>query len=247
MLTIETAIDVFVESFSFVYNLTQPCEVIHYGPLRIIKALPGQSGHTPRDEIVVPLEIAPDEVVAHVRAYQPTGKHVLDVFQRPGESLDALSAAYRQYGYEPGGYEPLMASELPAMFTPEHPHEVHRVRTQKEANLVVKNARQKLIRPEHLSEPSPPVRLYYVEDAGKVIAWGRSTIRHQSVAFVAGMSTNKAYRRRGIASAILSQILVDDAAQGASYSVLLSSRVGYALYRKCGYVQIGSLHMFVPR
>jgi hypothetical protein len=231
---IETAIDVFVESFSFVHNLTQPCEVIHSGSLRIIKDMPEQ-GKVLREEIVAPLDVAPGEVVARVSTYQPAAEHMLDVFQRPGESLDPLSAAYGQHGYHHSGYEPLMAIELPAVFTPGQPHIVHRVRTQAQANLVTKNARQKLIKPEHLHEPSPPVRLYYIEEAGKVIAWGRSTQQRQSVACVAGMSTNKAYRRRGLASAILSQILVDDAAQGASYSVLMASRMGFALYRKCGY------------
>jgi predicted GNAT family acetyltransferase len=124
---------------------------------------------------------------------------------------------------------------------------VHRVRTKEQATLVTRNARLKLIAPEHLSAASPPVRLYYAEDTGKVIAWGRSVMRHPSIAYVAGMSTNAAYCRRGIASAILSQMLADDAAQGASHSVLLSSRMGYALYRKIGYEQIGSLQMFARK
>ena len=246
MLNIETAIDVVVDSFSFAYNLNQPCEVRHLNSLKIVKDIPGQSGKMPREEVFVPVDVTPDEVVALVRAYEPTERHVLSVFQRHGESLDALNAAYMRYGYQHVGYEPLMTIELPAVFAPENPPEVLRVRTKEQASLVAKNARQRLITPEHLSEPSP-VRLYYVEDSGKVVAWGRSIQQRPSVTYVAGMSTNKAHRRRGLGSAILSQILSDDAAKGASHSVLAASPMGEPLYRKCGYEQIGSLHVFEPR
>jgi hypothetical protein len=241
---LETAVNVFVESFSYVHNMTQPCEVIHHEGLRIIKNRVDQSDRTPREEIIVPLDVAPGEVMVRLRAYQPTGKHILDVFQRPEESWDILNSAYLHDGYHHIGSKPLMAIELPATFTAKVQHNVHRVRTKEQAAWVVKNARLKLIMPEHLSESSPSVRLYYVEDAGKVVAWGRSTQRHPSITYVAGMWTNQAYSRRGIATAILKQMLDDDAAQGATHSILLSSHEGYALYQSCGYEQIGMLQMF---
>jgi predicted GNAT family acetyltransferase len=88
------------------------------------------------------------------------------------------------------------------------------------------------------------VRAYYVEQDGRVVAWGRSIQRCKSAAYVAGLYTIEAYRRQGIASALMQRLLADDAAAGARYSVLLASGTGYPLYQRLGYVPLGWLYLF---
>jgi predicted acetyltransferase len=53
----------------------------------------------------------------------------------------------------------------------------------------------------------------------------------------------KSHRRRGIARALMTAMLEDDARHGARHSVLLSSTAGSKLYPTVGYEQIGLLQL----
>ncbi len=55
------------------------------------------------------------------------------------------------------------------------------------------------------------------------------------------------HRRRGIATALLAQLLRDDRAGGAPQAVLTASHAGAKLYLTLGYQQIGTLLLFNPR
>lgn len=54
------------------------------------------------------------------------------------------------------------------------------------------------------------------------------------------------FRRRGIARALLSQMLHDDRSAGAQQAVLLASHTGAKLYPVVGYEQIGTLLVYTP-
>lgn len=55
-----------------------------------------------------------------------------------------------------------------------------------------------------------------------------------------------AYRRHGIARAMLCRLLRDDRAAGIALAVLLASHAGARLYASVGYTQIGTLLFFTP-
>jgi predicted acetyltransferase len=61
------------------------------------------------------------------------------------------------------------------------------------------------------------------------------------------MYVQPAYRRRGIARAMLSRMLQDDQRGGANHAVLLASHTGAKLYPVVGYEQIGKLLLFTPK
>lgn len=54
------------------------------------------------------------------------------------------------------------------------------------------------------------------------------------------------YRRRGIAKALMTRMLKDDAAAGTIANILLASHAGAKLYPVVGYRQIGQLYAYTP-
>ena len=64
--------------------------------------------------------------------------------------------------------------------------------------------------------------------------------------YVTHLYTAEAYRRRGLARAVMAQALHDAAAHGEQWSVLISSAAGLPLYQALGYQQRASLVVFEP-
>lgn len=64
--------------------------------------------------------------------------------------------------------------------------------------------------------------------------------------WVANLFVRSDYRRRGIGRSLMSAMLNEDAALGASYSALLASKTGALLYPQLGYELHGHLLVLVP-
>ena len=58
--------------------------------------------------------------------------------------------------------------------------------------------------------------------------------------------TAPAYRRRGIATALMQHILNEDYDVGVQVSVLLAAQSAVALYQKVGYQALATTHVFTP-
>lgn len=247
MISVPTAIEVFAKSFAYLRSFTHPVDVIEIGPLWTIRDVPGRKGGSRTEEILVFPGSGPEEVVSQVRDYAPQGRFFLDVFQTEDEPMEEINDAYKQQGYRRLRTEPLMALTLQHRPQAQTPHTVRRVETQAQADAVAKAARHQLIKPQHLIEEPPVVRVYYVEKDGKAVAWTHSIRQQKASSYVAGMYTAEAYRRQRIASALLSRLAADEAQAGVQHSVLLASRAGSLLYTHFGYTQIGKLHLFAPK
>jgi GNAT superfamily N-acetyltransferase len=248
MLSASQAIDIFVQSFSYSRSLTHPVEIVEVGPLRALRDVPGRKSGPRTEEIIAPPGSSPEDVVTRIRDYQPRGRYLLDVSYAADETADGANDFYKRHGYRRMRTEPLMALALEEGLPARTPrHDVQRVETQAQADAVAKAARAKQIHPEHLSDSAPAVRVYYVEKDGRIVAWARTVTRQRDVSYLAGMFTDAAYRRQGIATALLQTVSDDHALAGASYNILLASRLGSLLYTSFGYKQIGSLVMYAPK
>lgn len=247
MISVPTAIELFAQSFAYLRSFMHPVEVIEIGPLWTIRDAPGRKGGPRTEEIIVFPSSEPYEVVSQIRDYAPQGRFFLDVFQTEDESMEEINDAYKQQGYRRLRTEPLMALTLQHRPQAQTPHTVQRVETQAQADAVAKAARHQLIKPQHLIEEPPVVRVYYVEKDGKVVAWTHSIRQHEAGSYLAGMYTAEAYRRQGMASALLARMAADESRAGVKHSVLLASRAGSLLYTHFGYTQIGLLHMLAPK
>ena len=92
------------------------------------------------------------------------------------------------------------------------------------------------IRSEHFSDPSVRHYLAYVDGS---LAGCATIILEGSIASVWNVGTLHQFRRRGIASALVFQMLVDAAADGCPESVLVPSEMGRPLYEEMGFRQLG--------
>ena len=82
---------------------------------------------------------------------------------------------------------------------------------------------------------------------GEAVAAARSLMPHRTATWLHDVMTIPAFRRRGIATALLRHVLVDDARLGSEHAVLLASQAGSKLYPHLGYHQRALLQIYTPR
>ena len=123
--------------------------------------------------------------------------------------------------------------------------EIVRVTTEDLAELVNKAARFRQILPEHLGKDSP-LRQYAALVEDRPVGWVRS-IDVEQATWCADMYVVPEFRRRGIARAMMAQMLRDDRTHGSKLAVLTASHAGAKLYPLVGYRQIATLMLYTPR
>lgn len=86
---------------------------------------------------------------------------------------------------------------------------------------------------------------YYLVYQGMVpVARGRLVLLDEGIFCLDGIHTLATHRRRGIARAMVTQMIMDAAAAGHVIGVLSSSDMGYTLYQQLGYQNILQLTIF---
>ena len=78
------------------------------------------------------------------------------------------------------------------------------------------------------------------------MGWVRS-IDVEQATWCSDMYVMPEFRRRGIARAMMAQMLRDDRAHGSKLAVLTASHAGAKLYPIVGYKQIGTLMLYTPK
>jgi GNAT superfamily N-acetyltransferase len=122
---------------------------------------------------------------------------------------------------------------------------IERVQTAEQAARLSRANRSRPVQPEYFL-PHSPMRQYMARIDDEVVGWVRS-IQVEDATWCDNMVVLPAFRRRGIASAMLSRMLNDDRDWGSRTAVLLASHAGARLYPVVGYQQIGTLLSFQPR
>jgi GNAT superfamily N-acetyltransferase len=254
MLTIPKALDVVVASLALNRSITAPAEWVRHGPLWILRDIAPKPGKKciPRLEEAFAFGAPPREVVQALKDYGPKGRFTLDPLFAASETEEAIADAKREYkslGFRHGLSEPLFVCPLAGYKRMQSEWQIRRVTTMEEATRVtveVFGVKHRKLRPEDLSSARPAMRYYYVEVGGRAVAAARSLMALPKKTWMHDVKTRDEYRRRGIASALMNHILLEDAKLGAQYSVLLASTLGAKLYPKVGYQQIGLLHIYQP-
>lgn len=173
----------------------------------------------PEEDAFYALDVVPAEVVVAVQSYGPDARHMITAFTA---SPDSLKEAYLELGYKLLPWaQPFMVRPLSA---PVSSDESDRVQTRQTST----------------------TRDYWIEEDGQSVCWGKSMMTSAKAIYVSGMETLPAYRRHGLASAILDRIHHDAQAEGASRSVLCSTSSGLPLYLARGYSLLAYMQAFVP-
>jgi len=245
MLSVESAISIFLDSFACTRSIARRAEVVKFGPFHAVRDV-AREGDTRREEIVVPGSIAPEDIAAAIAEYKPRGGYMIDVYIPADADPKETILAVKSLGCRFMRSEPLMVRSTCDVPAQEGKLAVRTVESPAEAARVDKAAGQRQMFSAGQEDRNCAIRVYYIEEAGSIVAWGRDVLYHAEGAYVAGMYTYESHRRQGLATQILRKMLADDAVAGAEYSVLLASRAGEKLYLTVGYVQIGTLLMFTP-
>ncbi len=260
--TITEAIEVFVGGFSFTRSFTYPylAERLEEG-VWVVRDAERKKGDY-RNEEYVGFGINPARFDAIAQKHT-RGKYVICAITplnppasggklspspragRAGEgSLQHLKTSFKSLGYRLTATEALMTHNLEKIEPVESPARIVRITTPEEAQLFAKVTRSKQILKVDLQQEPPSMRQYMVLIDEKPVGWVGS-IPVGECAWCSSMFVKPEYRRRGIAKALMTRMLLDDRAVGAKANVLLASHAGSKLYPTVGYKQIGELFVFV--
>ena len=254
MLSLESAINVFLHSFALNRSIARPAEVAQLGPFswrgdtwrcHSVRDVARQLDAR-REEIVVSGNIPAGAIVAAVAEYGPVSGYMLDVYLPAGDDTKPVIQALKALGYRFQRSEPLMVRSTRDVPEVSEGVRVMMVETQVEAERADRAAGTRQWFPWDQEERNRSINVYFVEEDAEYASWGRSIFCRPEGSYVAGMYTQEQYRRRGLATQVLRAMLAGDAQAGAEYSVLLATRAGEQLYLSVGYERVGTLLMFTP-
>ena len=240
---IQQAISVFVHGFCYTRSFTHPYLAEQVGPLWVMRDAPRRSGKYRNEEWVA--HALPADEIARLIRDQAGGAYTVSVICGLEEAQDPLRLGFKTLGYRLGSSEALMVHRLAHIPQFEAPAVIARLQTAEQAVQLARANRSRPLSPEQFL-PDSPLRQYMAVIDDEVVGWVRS-ITVGEAAWCADMFVNPAFRRRGIARAMLSRMLTDDRLAGAQIAVLLAGQAGAKLYPVAGYQQIGTLLLFHPR
>ena len=184
----------------------------------------------------------PHTIIPLIHASSPAPDHILRVVEdQPG-----LRAAYENLGYRVDFVETLMARPLTHLPLTDKRHEVMQVRGREQTHLVntIDSPDDIAARPDDLDNPA--IRFYIIRRDGHTVCRARSATMNEAITWVSHVFTLETQRRRGMAQAVMTQLLWDDAAAGHTYNTLLATQDGYPLYQHLGYQDIATIINLVP-
>ena len=240
---IDHAIEVFARGFCFTRSFTHPYVAERIGPLWVVRDAPRHRPHEYRREEWIAHGVAP-QAVDHIARKHTRGSFAICAIVASDEADGVVRTGYKALGYRLGATEALMAHRLRRIPHCDAPAAVERVRTTKLADELAKAAGTRQILSEHLTHDTI-IRQYVASIDGKLVGWVRSIVVGDAT-WCSNMYVKPAFRRRGIARAMLCRTLRDDRKYGAKTAVLLASHAGAKLYPVVGYEQIGTLLLFTP-
>ncbi|MDE2126661.1 MAG: GNAT family N-acetyltransferase [Armatimonadetes bacterium] len=163
----------------------------------------------------------------------------------PEESDAGIRSDFRNLKYRLRGTEAVFAHGLTRIEPAEGPLPILRVTTPELEAAQRKAAGSRMMRPEYITDGPAPVRMWAAFDGDMPVGWVLS-VEAAGAASCLSMFVQEAYRRRGIARALLGRMLAFDRDAGAVANVLLASREGAKLYPTVGYRHLGDLMVYTP-
>ena len=237
------AIEVFARGFCFTRSFTHPYLAEQVGQIWVVRDAPRKRGEYRREEWIS-YGATPEKIDETARKHT-RGRFAICAICGVNESDQPLREGFKALNYRLGATEPIMVHELKRIPRFEKPAKIVRVTTADLADRVNKAAGARQILPEHLGKDSP-LRQYVALVDDKPVGWVRS-IDVEGATWCADMYVVPAFRRRGIARAMMAQMLRDDRAHGSKLAVLTASHAGARLYPIVGYKQIGTLMLYTPK
>ena len=233
--TLQAALKVYFEAKQLMYKNSPEFRFLETGLLKCFHKHPGW----PEIDAFYAVDIEPQQAVAAIAGYVSSPRHMLTVFmESPREEYPEYAA--RGYRALPDS-QPFMSLELTGQAV-ENPSSVVRVETPEQVDFINRSGMYMDL--AHLNDGI--FRYYFMEQGGLPVCRGRSVTTTQQAIYVAGIETSPAFRRRGLASALMGQMHMDALLTGRRGSVLCSSPLGLGLYQALGYTVLATMQAFVP-
>jgi GNAT superfamily N-acetyltransferase len=241
---IRRAVEGFIHGLCSCRSFTHPFLPERVGRLWVARDGPRKSGNY-RNEEWATFGVSPAEVDRIVQQ-NAKGRFAVCAIHPEGEPDDTMREEYKSLGYRLQTTEPLMAHSLKKIPRFDSPKgvQIQRVMSQELADRLAKATRARQILPEHFTTEA--VRQYLALADDKIVGWVRSVSAGES-RWCSNMHVLPAFRRRGIARAMLSRMLRQDRAAGAKANILTSSHVGALLYPLLGYEHLATLYVYKLR
>lgn len=248
---ISDALEVFVHGFGFTRSFTHPYIGEWLDPLWALRDAPRTSGNY-RTEEWIAYDVPPAEIDKIARQHT-RGRFTICTVLDNGEPDRELRSAFKEMKYRLNATEPMMVHDLAQVPEMRNSAEIVRVEDEELMARVNKDARSRQILPEHLAFDdllNAPIRQYVALIDGEIVGRVASLLMRREngnhAAWVSNMYVAPAFRRRGIATALMSRMLNEDREAGAKQSILLASHAGAKLYPVLGYEQIGMMYIYTP-
>jgi GNAT superfamily N-acetyltransferase len=216
----------YFDSKAIQYQSTPSFELREAGPLRWLHGVPGW----PEVDAFYAINLDPYEVVAAIRAVGPDKRHALTIFDG---SIAPDFRLYADLGYikVPGPPQPLLMFQLAPKNTLESCRTFENVQGLGLKIIVTRN------------DDDQRIARYQISTQEKTICQGSSIRTSNHIVYVYGLETDLAYRRRGLASAIMERIHYDSCAAGCTTVIMCASRDGLKLYNRLEYKPVLYMHM----
>ena len=238
---LDRSIEVLAHDFSL--SFTHPRLVDRIEAIWVVSDAPRKSGDY-RREIWSAHGVDPKRL-HQVACKHTRGRFAICAFYGVEESDELLRTGFKALNYRLGSTDAVMAHDLKRIPRCQKPVQIKRVLDEALADRLNQAVGSRQILPDHLSRDAS-LRQYVALDGDELIGWVRShDVGHSTCC--SNMHVHPEYRRRGIARAMMVQMLRDDRAAGSKLAVLTASRVGAQLYPVVGYRKVGTMMYYTPR
>ena len=241
MISVDDAIEVFVGGFTSAKSMFFPYAGERIGPIWVMRDIPRTTGEYRNEEYVS--HNVPCSEVVQIAEQNTRGRFSICIIRAANDLDSDIRREMKAHGYRLQVTEPMFAHALNDLTPLSCEYQIERIWTAEQLDLVNDAAGQKQMTLEQLTTGNPTIRMYMALDSGVPVGWVRSVTTRLG-AWCQGMYVLQEYRRRGIAKALMTRMLMDDKNNGCPYNVLLASHVGARLYPVIGYECIGELLLY---
>jgi GNAT superfamily N-acetyltransferase len=240
------ALATFVRGFCATKSRTHPYEYTKLDGIWRLRDGDRKNADDYRKEEWIACGVTP-ELLDLVARRDTRGRYFICDLVPAGQSPDSHRESFRRLEYRLLITEPMFMHRLGSIprGSQTAPAKIVRVRTEELAIRLGKAMRMRPMTRAELKDTAP-FRQYAALDGDQIVGWVRSVDAGRSN-WCSNLQVIPSHRRRGIAQALLRQMLRDDRRRGVATNVLLSSHAGATLYPKVGYDQIGVLYIYAPR
>ena len=243
-MTLEQAVEAHLGANLFMSRLGDAKELVTVGPVRVMRDAPGRK-RDPRKEQFIIYGVQPAEALKAIKSYGSKfwGLSVIDTME---DDHDQIKTEYKAAGYRSLIRFPFFGFDLSQKVRASKDIVVERVTTVAKAELLRAANGRGILPTSMMREGDAQLRVYASFLGLSPAGWVQSVRANADSSWVSGLFVQNEFRQKGIGSAIMMSMLIDDAKYGAKNSYLLASNEGSNLYRRLGYKELGLMQIFSP-